>query len=43
MAGYLTIAGDAAAEIEVKRSRFRCTLVRVCDEAGARPGRPTAP
>lgn len=36
MTGYLTIATDAEAEIEVKRSRFRCTLVRVQDEASAR-------
>ena len=34
--GYLTIAGAAEAEIEVKRSRFRCTLRRVEDEAAAR-------
>jgi uncharacterized YigZ family protein len=33
---YLTIARDVAAEIEVKRSRFRCALVRVEDEAAAR-------
>jgi len=33
---YLTIARDAEAEIEVKRSRFRCTLRRVDDEAAAR-------
>ena len=33
---YLTIARDGEAEIEVKRSRFRCTLVRVEDEAAAR-------
>lgn len=36
MAGYLTIARDAEAEIEVKRSRFLCTLVRVEDEPAAR-------
>ncbi|MFT4083233.1 MAG: YigZ family protein [Nocardioides sp.] len=36
MTGYLTIAGDAEAEIEVKRSRFRCTLRRVEDETTAR-------
>lgn len=36
MTSYLTIAGDGGAEIEVKRSRFLCTLVRVEDEAGAR-------
>jgi len=34
--GYLTIARAAEAEIEVKRSRFRCTLERVEDEAAAR-------
>jgi len=33
---YLTIARDGEAEIEVKRSRFRCTLQRVPDEAAAR-------
>ncbi|MGB0099506.1 MAG: YigZ family protein [Nocardioides sp.] len=33
---YLTLARDAVAETEVKRSRFRCTLRRVEDEAGAR-------
>ena len=33
---YLTLARDAEAEIEVKRSRFLCTLRRVEDEAGAR-------
>jgi uncharacterized YigZ family protein len=33
---YLTIARDAQVEIEVKRSRFLCTLVRVDDEAAAR-------
>jgi len=33
---YLTLAGPADAEIEVKRSRFLCTLRRVEDEAGAR-------
>lgn len=33
---YLTIAHDAEAEIEVRRSRFRCTLQRVTEEAGAR-------
>lgn len=36
MTSYLTLARDAEAEIEVKRSRFRCTLVRVEDEAAAR-------
>ena len=33
---YLTIARDGEAEIEVKRSRFLCTLARVEDEAAAR-------
>ena len=33
---YLTLARDGEAEIEVKRSRFLCTLVRVGDEAAAR-------
>jgi len=33
---YLTLAHDAEAEIEAKRSRFLCTLVRVDDEAAAR-------
>lgn len=33
---YVTIARNAEAEIEVKRSRFLCTLERVEDEAGAR-------
>ena len=33
---YLTIARDGEAEIEVKRSRFRCTLERVEDEGSAR-------
>jgi uncharacterized YigZ family protein len=33
---YLTLARDVEAEIEVKRSRFLCTLVRVEDEAVAR-------
>ncbi|CAI9407444.1 YigZ family protein [Nocardioides sp. T2.26MG-1] len=36
MSSYLTVARDAEAEIEVKRSRFRCTLVRVEDEDAAR-------
>ncbi|MEP9363817.1 YigZ family protein [Nocardioides sp. CN2-186] len=36
MSSYLTIARDAEAEIEVKRSRFLCTLVRVEDEDAAR-------
>lgn len=33
---YLTIAGEAEAEIEVSRSRFRCHLARVEDEMSAR-------
>lgn len=33
---YLTIGRDGFAEIEERRSRFRCTLVRVSDEEGAR-------
>jgi uncharacterized YigZ family protein len=33
---YRTLARDGATEIEVKRSRFRCTLERVEDEASAR-------
>jgi uncharacterized YigZ family protein len=33
---YLTVARDGEAEIEVKRSRFLCTLVRVEEEAAAR-------
>lgn len=33
---YRTIAADGGAEIEVKRSRFLCTLVRVESEAAAR-------
>ncbi|MFC4783405.1 YigZ family protein [Nocardioides sp. MAHUQ-72] len=36
MSSYLTVAGDGQAEIEVKRSRFLCTLARVEDEAAAR-------
>ncbi len=36
MTAYLTIARDAEAEIEVKRSRFLCTLARVADEDAAR-------
>ncbi|WP_235735177.1 YigZ family protein [Nocardioides alcanivorans] len=36
MSSYLTLARDGEAEIEVKRSRFRCTLVRVEEEADAR-------
>lgn len=33
---YLTIARDGAAELEVKRSRFLCTLTRVESEENAR-------
>jgi uncharacterized YigZ family protein len=33
---YLTVARAAEAEVEVKRSRFRCTLRRVEDETAAR-------
>ncbi|RZI84607.1 MAG: YigZ family protein [Microbacterium sp.] len=33
---YLTIARDGEAEIEVSRSRFRCSLIRVEDEFSAR-------
>ncbi|MFS3127959.1 YigZ family protein [Nocardioides sp. Bht2] len=33
---YLTVARNAEAEIEVKRSRFLCTIERVDDEAAAR-------
>ncbi|MDN4171383.1 YigZ family protein [Nocardioides sp. SOB77] len=36
MSGYLVPARDAEAEVEVKRSRFLCTLRRVEDEAAAR-------
>lgn len=36
MVTYLTLAGPAVAEIEVKRSRFLCTLRRVEDEGAAR-------
>ncbi|MFN8195899.1 MAG: YigZ family protein [Nocardioidaceae bacterium] len=36
MTSYLTVARRGEAEIEVKRSRFRCTLARVQDEAAAR-------
>lgn len=36
MTGYLTVARAAEAEIEVKRSRFRCAVRRVADEAAAR-------
>ncbi len=33
---YLTVARDGTAEIEVSRSRFRCSVARVDDELGAR-------
>jgi uncharacterized YigZ family protein len=33
---YLTVARDGSAEIEVKRSRFLCTVARVGEEAEAR-------
>src|SRR4051794_36725214 len=33
---YLTVSGQAEAEIVVSRSRFRCLLVRVDDELSAR-------
>ena len=33
---YLTVARSGSAEIEVKRSRFLCTVERVADEAAAR-------
>lgn len=36
MNDYLTIARDTAVEIEVKHSRFLCTLTRVPTEAAAR-------
>ncbi|MGZ6754375.1 MAG: YigZ family protein [Nocardioides sp.] len=36
MTAYLTLARDATAETEVRRSRFLCTLARVEDEAAAR-------
>ena len=36
MVSYLTIARPAEAEIEIKRSRFLCTLRRVEDEPAAR-------
>jgi uncharacterized YigZ family protein len=36
MSSYLTVAGGAVAVIEVKRSRFQCTVARVGDESGAR-------
>ena len=33
---YRTVAGRVEAEVEVTRSRFRCTLERVADETAAR-------
>lgn len=36
VSSYLTVACDGAAEVEVKRSRFRCTLARVESEEHAR-------
>jgi hypothetical protein len=36
VSSYLTIARHGEAEIEVRRSRLRCTLVRVEDEPAAR-------
>lgn len=36
LTSYLTVARDGEAEIEVRRSRFLCTLVRVEDEPAAR-------
>lgn len=36
MTSYLTVAGDATAEVEDRGSRFLCTLRRVTDEAAAR-------
>lgn len=36
MTSYLTIARDGSAEVEVKRSRFLCTLSRVGSEDAAR-------
>lgn len=36
VSGYRTLARDAEAEIEVRRSRFLATLVRIEDEAAAR-------
>lgn len=36
MTSYLTIARDAHGEVEVKNSRFRCTLQRVPSEEAAR-------
>lgn len=36
MTGYRSIAAPAEAEIEISRSRFRCLLAPVADEAAAR-------
>ena len=36
MTTYLTVAGDATAEVEDRGSRFLCTLRRVTDEDAAR-------
>ncbi|WP_051551947.1 YigZ family protein [Nocardioides sp. URHA0020] len=36
MSSYLTVARGAQVEIEVKRSRFLCTVARVDDEVAAR-------
>lgn len=36
MTSYLTVAGDATAEVEYRGSRFLCTLRRVADEDAAR-------
>ncbi len=36
MTTYLTVAGDATAEVEDRGSRFLCTLRRVADEDAAR-------
>ena len=36
VSSYLTVGRDGGAEIEVEKSRFRCTIARVPDEVGAR-------
>ena len=36
MSSYQTIGRDGTAELEIRGSRFRCTLARVEDEEGAR-------
>lgn len=36
VSSYLTVAHDGVAEVEVEKSRFRCVVVRVADEAAAR-------